>query len=273
MADRARSAFMILKSKRQRTEDDEDDFYFVNKRFKKEGDLDNIQAAVTALVAILDSKNKRNPKAKDKLRDTGKLQWADVHRSWREEDFKAKIRINCTTFNFILDGNYADIFLTPANLKPNPTSAYRQIALRIYSLATGCTLSDLFGVSLSAASKFLDKICRLMVVFLYDHYVRLSTTDEEWQNEIRGFLENYEFSCVGAWHGFHVYINSQLQNYLSLKKRYSMTNLGLTGYNNRFLYAVVGAPGNTHDARLLKESYIYMLILLMEMRFRIVSSS
>ena len=73
MADRARSAFMILKSKRQRTEDDEDDFYFVNKRFKKEGDLDNIQAAVTALVAILDSKNKRNPKAKDKLRDTGKL--------------------------------------------------------------------------------------------------------------------------------------------------------------------------------------------------------
>ena len=37
-----------------------------------------------------------------------------------------------------------------------------------------------------------------------------------------------------------------------------MTNLGLTGYNNRFLYAAVGAPGNTHDARLLKESYIYI---------------
>ena len=73
MADRGRSAFMILKSKRQRTEDDEDDFYFVNKHFKKEGDLDNIQAGVTALVAILDSKNKRNLKAKDKLRDTGKL--------------------------------------------------------------------------------------------------------------------------------------------------------------------------------------------------------
>ena len=48
-------------------------FISVNKRFKKEGDLDNIQAGVTALVAILDSKNERNPKAKDKLRDTGKL--------------------------------------------------------------------------------------------------------------------------------------------------------------------------------------------------------
>ena len=61
---------MTLKSKRQRSEDDEDDFHFVNKRFKREGDLDNVQAGVTALAAILDSKNKRKPKVKDKLRDT-----------------------------------------------------------------------------------------------------------------------------------------------------------------------------------------------------------
>ena len=71
MAYQARSAFMTLKSKRQRTEDDEDDFYFINKRFKREGHLDNVQAGVT--VAILDSKNKRKPKVKHKLRDTGKL--------------------------------------------------------------------------------------------------------------------------------------------------------------------------------------------------------
>ena len=55
MADRVRSAFITLKCKRQRTEDDEDHLHFVNKRFKREGDLDNIQAGVTALVAILDS--------------------------------------------------------------------------------------------------------------------------------------------------------------------------------------------------------------------------
>ena len=35
MADCARSAFITLKSKRQRTEDDEDDFDFVNKRLRK----------------------------------------------------------------------------------------------------------------------------------------------------------------------------------------------------------------------------------------------
>ena len=86
-----------------------------------------------------------------------------------------------------------DIILTPTNLKPNPTSPDRQLALTIYRLVIGCTyftLSDLFGVSVSAASKFFNKICGLMVVSLYDCYVRFPTTDEEWQNETRGFLEN-----------------------------------------------------------------------------------
>ena len=86
-----------------------------------------------------------------------------------------------------------------------------------------------------------------MIVSLYDRYVRLPTTDEDGKNEIRCFLENYEFPCVGAWDGFHVYINSQLKNYFSFKKRYS---------NKHFPYAAVGAPGSTHDARLLKESSI-----------------
>ena len=168
------------------------------------------------------------------------------------------MRINRATCNFILDGIYEDIILTPTNLKPNPTSPDRQLALTIYRLDTGCTystLSDLFGVSVSAASKSFNKICQLMVVSLYDRYVRLPTTDEEWQNEIRGFLENYEFPCVGAWDGFHVYINSQLKNHFSFKKRYSMTNLDLIGYNKRFLYAAMDAPGSTH-VRLLKESSI-----------------
>ena len=40
-----------------------------------------------------------------------------------------------------------------------------------------------------------------------------------------------------------------------------MTNLGLVGYNKRFLCAAVGAPGSTQDAKLLKESSIFHKIL------------
>ena len=93
------------------------------------------------------------------------------------------MRINHITFNFIFDGICEDLILTPTNLKPNQTSPGRQLALTIYRLATGCTystLSDLLGVSVSAASKFFNKICRLMFVSLYDLYVRLPTTDKEY---------------------------------------------------------------------------------------------
>ena len=40
-------------------EDNEDNFHFINKCSKREDDVDNIQAEVTALVVILESKNKR----------------------------------------------------------------------------------------------------------------------------------------------------------------------------------------------------------------------
>ena len=84
-----------------------------------------------------------------------------MYRNWSEEDFKAKIRIDRTAFNFILDGIYKDLILTPTNLKRNPTSPDRQLALTIYRLATDCTystLSDFYGVSVSAASKFFNNM-------------------------------------------------------------------------------------------------------------------
>ena len=55
---------------------------------------------------------------------------------------------------------------------------------------------------------------------------------------------------MGAWDGFHVYA-----------KRYSMSNLGLVSYNEKFLYCVVRAPGITHDARMLRNSAIYQNIV------------
>ena len=36
-----------------------------------------------------------------------------------------------------------------------------------------------------------------------------------------------------------------------------MSNLGLESYNKKFLYCAAGAPGSTHDARMLRNSAIY----------------
>ena len=44
---------------------------------------------------------------------------------------------------------------------------------------------------------------------MFNDYIKLPTSDEEWKDELKGFIENYEFPCAGAWDGFHVYISSK----------------------------------------------------------------
>ena len=56
-------------------------------------------------------------------------------------------------------------------------------------------------------------------------------------------------------------VSSKLKSYYSFKKKYTVNNLGLVSYNKRFLYAAGGAPGSTHDARLLKSASIYSDII------------
>ena len=151
-------------------------------------------------------------------------------------------RITRDTFEHILEEILPDLIKTPTPMKPNPITLATQLAITLYRLAHGCSLStleDVFRWSIPTNDKTFNYVCRVLVQRLYDRYVRLPETEEEWTAEIKGFTENYEFPCVGAWDGFHVYVSSQLKSYFSFKKRYSISNMGLVAHNKRFLYAAV----------------------------------
>ena len=96
-----------------------------------------------------------------------------------------------------------------------------------------------------------------MVLTLYDEFVCLPRTEEDWANECKGFIENYEFPCVGAWDGFHVNVACHLKNYFSFKNKYTVTSMGLIAHNKRFLHLTTGASGSTHDAGLLRYSTLF----------------
>ena len=119
----------------------------------------------------------------------------------------------------------------------------------------------MFGVSISLGGKTFNKVIRVLVARMYDTFTVLPKNQAEWETELKNFIENYEFPCVGAWNGFHVYVCSQLKSCFSFKKRYTVSNLALVGYNKRILYAAVGAVGSTHDARMLKNTQLYQKIL------------
>ncbi|CAH3030183.1 unnamed protein product [Porites evermanni] len=124
-----------------------------------------------------------------------------------------------------------------------------QLPICLYRLAHGYTYStvgDLFGVAESTASVIFNQVCKILVSTLYDRF-----------QGFESFLENWEFPCVGAWDGFHVYVSTKLKNYFSFKKRYSVSSLGFIASNKRFLWAAVGAPGSTHESRLLKSCDLF----------------
>ena len=134
------------------------------------------------------------------------------------------------TFDKILRVIRPHIEKKPANFNKTPISADRQFGLILYRLGHGVTctvLEELFGASESLAAITLNEVCRVMAATLYKEYVKIPETDAEWEAELRGFLEKYEFPTVGASDGFHVYISTKLKSYFSFKKRYIMSNFRL----------------------------------------------
>ena len=104
-----------------------------------------------------------------------------------------------------------------------------QIAITLYKLAHCCSFSivrDLFGALEPLANKTFNHVLPL-VNRLFDVCVRLPLREREWELELRRFILNYEFPCIGAWDGFHVYVSFKLKQFCNFKKPYTMTNLAL----------------------------------------------
>ena len=131
-------------------------------------------------------------------------------------------------------------------------------------MAHGCSfqvLDDVFGVSRSLASETFNIVIRVLVAKVFDLVVVLPQTEDEWKVELKAFIENYAFPCIGAWDGFHVHVATRLKNHYSFKHKYTITNMGLVGCNKRFLNLTCNAPGSTHDSRLLRRSKVFKDIL------------
>ena len=73
-------------------------------------------------------------------------------------------------------------------MKPNPITPECQLAITLYKLAHGCsltTLEDLFEWLIPNCAQAFNKICRVLVKTLYDRYVKLTETDAEWEKEVK----------------------------------------------------------------------------------------
>lgn len=263
---------MMQNMTRKRKRRENEDFYELLEETHHVDDSesdDPIEYMTTVLsntIAVVVDEKKRDGQRKPKIdRSHQKNFWTNGYVNWDEEEFKSRVRINRENFEFILTAIRPHITKTPTNFEPRPIEPHRQLALTLYRLGHGCSfkiLEDVFGVSRSLAIETFNYVIRVMVTTLYDEFVFMPQTEDEWKNEIKGFIENYAFPCIGAWDGFHVSVATRLKNYYSFKHKYTVTNMGLVGYDKRFLQLTCNAPGSTHDARLLRRSKLYQDIQL-----------
>ena len=257
-------ATFLMNSRKKREEEEFQLFAESRKRLRKrivmdfDEDLELTEAFVVSAAGVISVKKPRLERSLDEQRD--KSWWRNGYQNWNDKAFKKRLRINRCTFEYILNEIKHIIKKEPTRFKPQPTPPETQLAICLYRLAHGCTfntIGDLFGVAASTASVVFNELCRILVCTLYDRFVYLPRNATEWIQELESFLKDWEFPCVGAWDGFHVYISTKLKNYFSFKKRYSVSSMGFIGSNKRFLWTAVGAPGSTHDSRLLRSCPLY----------------
>ena len=99
------------------------------------------------------------------------------------------------------------------NTDPNLLETHSKLAVPLYRLGHGCSfqvICDLFGVSIGPALATFNKVLREMILKLFNEYVYMPMSEEEWIAECKGLIENYEFSCVGMWDRFHVHMSTHL---------------------------------------------------------------
>ena len=210
-------------------------------RDRKRDEMDesvNFFYQLSATVVVISERNERKNRDPDRQRD--RSWFKDGYPVLNDELFKKHLRLKRETFEFILTEIHDEIFKEPTRFKTEPTSPNCQLAITFYRLAHGCTftvLEDLFGESLENCCVIFNKVCRVLVSKMYDQYVKLPETDDEWEMELKGFLENYKFPCIGAWDGFHVFISSNLKNHFNFKKTifsHQLRTCFLRQYDNIF---------------------------------------
>lgn len=189
--------------------------------------------------------------------DLGKRWWHDGYATWNEEDFKKNMRMTRQSFEYILEEMRPFI---EKQQNVDKISSDRQLALTIYRLAHGCcfpTLQSLFGVPASYADVIFSQVCCMLVREMYDQFIRLPATAAEWTQELHGFINEYDFPCIGAWEGFQVTFNIKLKSLNGVHRTCTTNHLGLVGYDRRFLNIVLGDSDSDQESMLLRTNSIY----------------
>ncbi|GFR15236.1 protein ALP1-like [Trichonephila clavata] len=182
-----------------------------------------------------------------------------VLESWDDDDFKENFRVSRRTFHHICEQ------LTPMIRKKfmirRPISVKRRVAVTLVKLGSSGelrTVANLFGIARCTACIIIKEVCTALCMIFKIKFPRNSDLHEiatEFFN--RPALPG----CCGALDWCHIPIKAPSQNakdYFCRKQFHSLILQAVVEGNCRFINVNVGWPGSVHDARVFRNSQLYL---------------
>ena len=132
----------LMQGAKKRTKTEEERFEELLTGSQNVGDDNNMDedeaivlgSAMQATLVTLTGKA-RKAKGPNQDRSAAKEVWSKGYVSWDDAAFEARVRVNPTTFAFILNEISHLITKTPTNFQPHPIEPHRQLGLTLYRLA------------------------------------------------------------------------------------------------------------------------------------------
>jgi len=168
------------------------------------------------------------------------------------------------TFNYILE--QVQEALTKKTLVEEPISPGFRLAITLYKLARGdyvYTIGEMCGLAKCTISVIVSETCTEIINSLWDDAVRklFPKNEEDFTNVMAKFGEEWQFPyAYAAVDGSHLPIKcpkggaQSKKQYFNFKGFYSVVLMALVDAEYRFIWASVGAPGNTHDSTLFQST-------------------
>ena len=199
------------------------------------------------------------------LRNTG---WWDLVRdTYSPERFYETLRMSRATFNQILVRIHDKLLKQTVTEESIPTDF--SLAITIYKLARGdyiYTIGEMYGLAKSTVCVIVTETCSAIINTLRDDTVKkyFPTSRDDFKESMAKFGEEWQFPyAFAAVDGSHLSIKcpkggaQAMKQYFNFKSFYSIVLMALVDVEYRFIWASVGAPGNTHDSTLMQSTELW----------------
>ncbi|KAL2085970.1 hypothetical protein ACEWY4_019290 [Coilia grayii] len=191
--------------------------------------------------------------------------WDTIVPDFTETQFIQNFRVSREAFDYISNEVKGVMVKINTNYRVS-VPLKKRVAIALWKLATGCeyrTISHLFGVGLSTVFNCVQDFCNAVISVLLQKHIAIPDSTKL-KDMATYFLKRWRVpQCVGAIDGSHIPIiapEEYPRDFFNRKGWHSIVLQAVVDGKGMFWDICVGYAGSVHDARVLRQSYLWELL-------------